>query len=349
MKAVRELEHQARRCYSDNVKFSVNEFEEMLLVDGSFILELLIKHSNKSLRRRGDPIFGTPGKLYDLRCDMALLENQMPMFVLQRLFQVVRAQEQCGQPLSDLVYRFFKGMIPGEPRNLREKFNEEAHHFLDLIHNCLIPTLSYPRENKQEEETTGLIPKRLKPARELRKAGIKFKCVAHSGSLLDIYFSNGILQFPPLVINQSTERLFRNLIALEQTRCVNLPCVSSYTCLIHSLVSSDKDEKILEKAGVVTNHLGSEVRVSILFRDLCEGVNVEGDFHYEGLCDQVEEYCEAKKRKWKKKRKQKNRSSQGFIGLGSGSTVAVIVLILAFTFLGAIFSAFTLFLHHRKG
>lgn len=282
---------------------------------------------------------------------MVLLENQIPMFVLQRLYQVVRAPEQCSQPLSDLVYRFFRNMIPGEPQNLRDKFNEEAHHFLDLIHNCLIPTLSYPRGNKPEDESgTDLILKRLKPARGLRKAGIKFKCKANYGSLLDIDFHNGILQIPPVVINQLTELLFRNLIALEQTQCVNLPCISSYACLIHSLVSSEKDEKLLEEVGIVTNLLGAEVKVSGLFRDFCEGVNVDEDFHYEGLCDQVEEYCETKKRKWKKlKRKQKNQNRREFIGLGSGSgsVLTVVVLILVFTFVGTIFSALALFLNRK--
>ncbi|PKI78271.1 hypothetical protein CRG98_001329 [Punica granatum] len=352
MKAVHELEHRAKRCYSD-IKLPGNEFEEMLLVDGSFIIELLIKYSNKSLRRRGDPIFGTPGKLFDLRCDMVLLENQIPMFVLQRLFQVVRAPEQCEQSLSDLLYRFFRNMIPGEPRNLREKFNDEAHHFLDLIHNCLIPTVSYPIGTKPQDETE-TIPspagKGIKPARELKRAGVKFKCRANNASLLDIDFKNGMLQIPPLVLNQSTERLFKNLVALEQTRCVNLPCVSSYVRLIHCLISSEKDEKLLEEVGIVTNLLDKDVRVSGLFRDICEGVTVEEDFHYEGLCDQVEEYCEAKKRKWKKlKRKRKNRSPGAVASLGSGSSsvLVVAVLILVFTALGAMFSALSFFLHRN--
>ncbi|CAI0626290.1 unnamed protein product [Linum tenue] len=85
-----------------------------MFLDGCFIIELFLKYSTKVLRRRNDPIFAVPGMLYELRCDLALLENQIPLFVLQRLFQVVPIPKQCANlSLAELAFRFFKNMIPG--------------------------------------------------------------------------------------------------------------------------------------------------------------------------------------------------------------------------------------------
>lgn len=333
VKSLRELENRARWSYEGDLDLSSNDFIEMMLVDGCFILELFIKCSSRSLRRRNDPLFCTPGKLYNLRCDLVLLENQIPLFVLQRLFQIVPIPKQCTHSLFDLAFRFFKSMIPGEQEYLREKLNGEAHHLLDLIHNCLIPA-NYTKKDVPAQRVLN------KSAVELQAAGIKFKRSV-TRSVLDVEFSKGVLHVPALRINQRTETLLRNLVALELRRCVDTQCVTSYAYLIHKLMSSEKDEKLFRERHIVSNYPDSDMKVVKLFGDLCKDVNLE-DFHYEELCKKMNEYIDRKKRRTSKRDQKTNQQARKLRAL-----VVVAIIILIMIFIGTLFSALSFFLHRN--
>ncbi|TKY54233.1 UPF0481 protein [Spatholobus suberectus] len=60
--ALSNLEKPARNFYAEELNYlTSNQFMEMMLVDGCFIIELFLKYALKGIRRRGDPIFATPG------------------------------------------------------------------------------------------------------------------------------------------------------------------------------------------------------------------------------------------------------------------------------------------------
>ncbi|CAN1281545.1 UPF0481 protein At3g47200 [Linum perenne] len=162
--ALKELEQRSRSCYEDDVGLSSEEFVKVMFLDGCFIIELFLKYSNKTLRRRNDPIFSVPGTLFDLRCDLILLENQIPLFVLQRLFQLVPVPKQSTTvSLPELAFRFFRNMIPGDPLSHREKFNQEG----------------LPHSNKSHNNH------HLRPASDLHSSGIRIKR-SKTSNILDI-------------------------------------------------------------------------------------------------------------------------------------------------------------------
>ena len=101
-------------CYEEERAASqlMNSGKVMMLVDGCFIFEMFLKYSTMSLRRRNDPVFTPPGMLFDLRSSRMLLENQIPLFILQRLFEVVQIPKQCTHFLTELAFRLIKYMIP---------------------------------------------------------------------------------------------------------------------------------------------------------------------------------------------------------------------------------------------
>ncbi|XP_058217026.1 uncharacterized protein LOC131327923 [Rhododendron vialii] len=91
----------ANNCYLADVTLD----EEMLLVDGCFILEFLYRarllraedNENKPIDGgdngnskvwKADPIFDNRPTLFDVENDLVLLENQIPYFVLEKLFQL---------------------------------------------------------------------------------------------------------------------------------------------------------------------------------------------------------------------------------------------------------------------
>ncbi|KAL2513086.1 Plant protein of unknown function (DUF247) [Abeliophyllum distichum] len=80
--AIRSLEEKARKCYAEPINFDQDELVEMLLVDGFFIIELLRKHGIDEFRDKDDTIFQHKHILSQLRHDLFLVENQIPLFIL---------------------------------------------------------------------------------------------------------------------------------------------------------------------------------------------------------------------------------------------------------------------------
>ena len=149
-----------------------------MLVDGCFIFEMFLKYSTMSLRRRNDPVFTPPGMLFDLRSNRMLLENQIPLFILQRLFEVVQIPKQCTHFLTELAFRLIKYMIPRDPRIHQQKFNQEG----------MTPLINQSNQ------------KHLRCATELQAAGIRIKG-ARAENLLDIKFVSGVLVIPPVILH----------------------------------------------------------------------------------------------------------------------------------------------------
>lgn len=331
VKALREMDHRARRCYSETINLTTDEFVQMMLLDSCFIIELFFKYAFKNLRRRSDPIFSTPGLLLDIKYNVMLLENQIPYFVLQRLFQIIPIPRQCSLSLNELAFRFFKNMIPGDRQANGEKFDQEGNHLLDIIRHCFHPT--YPRQ--QQESGT---PQGLDCATNLQKTGIGFKMVKRK-SLLDLKFVNGVLEIPPLKIQKCTETLFRNLIAHEQRHCENTQYVTSYAFLMGSLIVSEKDVKLLGGRKHILNisEVDNKKEVSELFRKLCRDEKVK-DFYYSALFEQVNGYKRSRWNvSWQKLKGNRHAKLLFFI---------VAILLLVFTFVGCLFSVLSFSLHH---
>lgn len=90
-----DLEQKLRKCYvglADNEAINSNEFAEMMLLDACFILELFDQHFKRS-RQSGclesDPLFSPRAFIPCIRRDLLMLENQIPLVVLESLFDLV--------------------------------------------------------------------------------------------------------------------------------------------------------------------------------------------------------------------------------------------------------------------
>ncbi|KAA8524573.1 hypothetical protein F0562_010996 [Nyssa sinensis] len=87
---IRGVEEKARLCYDGNTDIDTYHFVRMMVLDGCFILGLILQLSNVSLEIN-DPstarreLLSGP-LLYDILKDLLLLENQLPFFVLDVRF-----------------------------------------------------------------------------------------------------------------------------------------------------------------------------------------------------------------------------------------------------------------------
>ncbi|KAK3008739.1 hypothetical protein RJ639_013177 [Escallonia herrerae] len=275
-------------------------FAEMLLVDGCFILELLYKNADQP--QNVVSILGNNLVLLDVRHDLLLLENQIPMFVLQTLFDFSLVQPYT---LFDLIISFFGNMLNFKLKIRKVVMPETAAHILGLLHDCYLPCDTAALERLH----TSQIIKH--SAIDLDRAGVDFKegkgrdqiCVNFRTSwrfsclrsCCDSWFfqlcvGKPCFQIPKLCLYGSTEPFLRNLIAFEQCSPSIPRHITSYAFLMDILINTKEDVEVLEKAGVLENHLGASEDATRLFNAICKEV-VLGEFTFWKQWQDLEEYC----------------------------------------------------------
>lgn len=156
--ALKELEKEARSWYAeeDMIGLGSDEFLEMMLLDGLFIIELLRKYANWCTYKvypdnygpkQGDPIFLKRRIMGCLFRDILLFENQLPFFILVHLFEMTKSPGGAEEEnLVDLaifphspLHSFFPGeepvSLPNPPTNIAGNV-EDVVHLLHLVHKC---------------------------------------------------------------------------------------------------------------------------------------------------------------------------------------------------------------------
>ncbi|KAI3950147.1 hypothetical protein MKW92_044461 [Papaver armeniacum] len=283
---VKRIEYEARDCYSEHINLSSDEFVEMMVIDGLFMIELFRKKANISkIMERDDPVFES---LHVLRHDLVLLENQLPMTVLNCLFNALALNEEFnGVSLNILALQFFHQLLPqgGEEVVQKSLSGCQGKHLLDLLGKTFH---SLPKLGNEKNNSWKSIPSVTK----LKRAGVRFVVGSTNGSFLDIKFKDGVMEIPPMVIDYETDTLIRNLIAYEQSSDGKVAYyMTSYGFLMESLINSGEDVRVLRKQGILKNHLSSDQVGAVRFKKFCLKVPI-ANFNYSELCDQVNSYYE---------------------------------------------------------
>ncbi|KAF5938366.1 hypothetical protein HYC85_022625 [Camellia sinensis] len=92
VKIIEEMEKEICKCYAETINFKCDKFLEIILVDAAFIIEFLLRIWFHHLITPNDRIFRKPWMIYDINDDLLLLENQIPLSVLQYLFKMTNIQ-----------------------------------------------------------------------------------------------------------------------------------------------------------------------------------------------------------------------------------------------------------------
>ncbi|KAI7997705.1 UPF0481 protein [Camellia lanceoleosa] len=309
--AMKDLEANVEKCYAEKVKLIIDEkkilLAEMMFIDGCFILELLYKYysiEKKSLKRSiDDPVFSSLMKLLAIRHDLLLLENQIPFFVLEKLFSLT-VKNIPDRPhnvsLTDYVLSFFGNNFSFGNHTLGKKVKTSDYHILHLLHQCYLPNHD-PWKGKGDEDEIEFPKKKFRfpCASDLDLAGVKF-VVRTGGDMFNVKFDKpqGLLRWfhrarfiiPTLSVYDGTEPLLRNLIAFEQC-CLAVPRhMTSYGFFMDTLINSAEDVKLLEKAEILHNYLGTSEEASDLF-NICKEV-VVGRFYFEETCEVAAKHCQ---------------------------------------------------------
>jgi len=132
MKAVIDLDAAVRASYVDEIKLDMYDLATTMVFDGCFLLELLICES-KLDSEIPIPFNGSsPGievkKMEYVITDLMLLENQIPIFILETLFEeLLGSSHQMLELIQNLARNLF---------GFSEKLLvQSTFHFLDLAYS----------------------------------------------------------------------------------------------------------------------------------------------------------------------------------------------------------------------
>ncbi|KAI3950146.1 hypothetical protein MKW92_044460 [Papaver armeniacum] len=220
------------------------------------------------------------------------------MVVLDCLFNALDLkQEFNGVPLNTLALDLLNLLIPrGEKVDCSWFSDCQGRHLLDLLGKSFHHLL--PKDDKRDKGPWKSIP----TVTEMKRAGVRFEVGSTNGSFMHIKFKNGVMEIPPVVVQDQTETLLRNCIVAEQCSNGCITYMTSYASLMDSLNNSAEDVEVLRNQGIITNMLGNDAKVAALFNKLCCEVTM-ANYYYSDLCDKVNSYCKNRwRRAWRKLR-----------------------------------------------
>lgn len=299
LRMIKMWEKDARECYIESISLSSNEFVEMMLLDGCFIIEFFLNWYWETLDE-DDRIFGKPSLEHVIRRDLLLIENQLPFFVLEELYGLVfDDNDECFQSSIPLIHLTSEVVIG--KRELPNKFKRrEILHLVDFLRTYLLPKHLRDPNYVSTSSRDGAACWEFPPGvGDLHDSGIKF--VLHkSDSLLDIEFKDGVLYIPKLEVEDHTESILLNLSAYEQCHYHSDSYIVDYVLMMDVLITTLKDVDILLSSGIITNALGNNDEVANLFNTICRETNYEAhNFYYTDICRRLVAHSKAPWNKWK--------------------------------------------------
>ncbi|XP_030924534.1 UPF0481 protein At3g47200-like [Quercus lobata] len=328
---IKEKINELRTCYEKEVTKDYDDeaLTSILFVDGCAILQYVYCASNdkfKELNIKTDSVaFGQQ--------DLFLLENQLPYRLLTWLMSSSEKKEELSKSIETYIDWHVKVPEDKKPNWLSwilcprlkpqqaQSAKEESHdkekpqdhtisvatepvHLLDHLRTRMLREQGYDGkvgkinrniQNFQEWQS-------YRNVQELKTAGIHLKR-GNNSYLWNISFTKkfpfrGQLHLPPIVVDDSTRPKFLNLIAYEM--CLDFKNdfgVTSYISFLDSLIDEANDVKMLRKARILRNVLGSDEEVAKLFNEIGNDLvpNIE---IYQDVRSKIQKHYESKWMTW---------------------------------------------------
>ncbi|KAD6795833.1 hypothetical protein E3N88_06729 [Mikania micrantha] len=265
-------------------KFCDKAFTKMMLLDGCFILYYILfifgrkPETCRALLKSHQIVF--------VHQDLFLLENQIPFKVLREVMKLLNID--CSK-ITTFIYgnilasgtckTSWLGSVlctrSNESRQDESKrglMNTDPDHILHLLHRSLTYKDQVPSKVSSPINNYRCT---FRNVNDLVDVGIHFK-PSETKSLAHIEFCKGCWWFsaakvilPPITVDDSTKPMLLNLIAYEMWSHEAYDAgVTSYVCLLDTLIDNPEDVKVLRKAGVLENSLGSDKEVAKLFNEI---------------------------------------------------------------------------------
>ena len=254
---IKEKINELRTCFEKETEdYDDEALTSILFVDGYAILQYIYCATNdkfKELNIKTDSVaFGQQ--------DLFLLENQLPYCLLKWLMSMSSSEKEKELRKSIETYIDWHVMVPEVQQSnwlswklCRRSKPQEAQSAKEESHDE-----EKPQAQAQAPFETGGI--HLKRGNNSYLSNISFT---------KQFLFRGQLHLPPIVVDDSTRPKFLNLIAYEM--CLDFKNdfgVTSYISFLDSLIDEANDVKMLRKARILRNVLGSDEEVAKLFNEI---------------------------------------------------------------------------------
>lgn len=298
MKSVKSVEEEARECYSETIHMDSEEFNEMMVLDGCFLLELFRKVNNLVPFEPNDPLVAMAWVLPFFYRDFLCLENQIPFFVLETLFDLTRGdnKNETNASLPSLAFAFFNNMMHRTDEDLARFKELRAKHLLDLLRSSFIPESQLhtpPETNPGKEKMPSHI---IHSISKLRRAGIKLRELKDAESFLVVRFRHGAIEMPAITVDDFMSSFLENCVAYEQCHVACSMHFTTYATLLDCLTNTYKDVEYLCDQNIIENYFGTDTELARFVNSL--GRDVAFDITQCYLKDLFEEVNEYYKSSW---------------------------------------------------
>ncbi|KAE9584103.1 hypothetical protein Lalb_Chr00c49g0413091 [Lupinus albus] len=199
-----------------------------------------------------------------IRLDLVLIENQLPFFVLESLYN--RALISGSGNIPSFLVLTFDYFAYCNSCNL-DSDNIIIRHFIDLLRMF---HLQQPIERWSPSRKESLV--HLNSASELVETGVKFKVNIKTKCLLDLKFSWVVLEIPQFRVEDGTKLLIHNLVALEQCHYPYESYITNYVTILDFHINSNKDVDALIENDVLLNCLGDTDSVTNFYNGLWKNI-----------------------------------------------------------------------------
>ncbi|XP_072990268.1 UPF0481 protein At3g47200-like [Typha latifolia] len=298
---LKAVDAQLRQAYAESISLDNDELAEMMMLDGCFILHLLLKNSKEMDEKKRRELeegssasnrintstslaIGRPWIWNMVIFDLLLLENQIPFFVISILFDVFKIKDDDGVDLIACALRVFDQIHPHRPSpDMRTCGSVQVHHLLHLYYLSLIPS-SQSNNYSSSKPPPSSSSQRIPSATKLREAGIKLRKGKESLSFLDVKFKDGVMEIPTLEIHDYTIPLFRNALAFEQCNPRSLCYITNYVAFMNCLVANAMDVRLMHAIEILVDkrsNINEQEGIQYFFHQLCHGqASYDSDENY---------------------------------------------------------------------
>ncbi|XP_021299549.1 UPF0481 protein At3g47200-like [Herrania umbratica] len=263
-----KIKDNTKRCYSEKIVMPPDdELVDMMLRDGAFVVELFREYEEGS-----DVTW--PWHVQTLIADLLKLENQLPFFLLQELFNCSNIGQGASiRTLPQLALRFLNQAFCSPPDMVNSQI-QHPKHLLDLFRLSLLP--SAKTDPPQQSKHHPLVHS-IQSVKELCSTGITVrKNIARS--LLEIDFRKFqipplALKIPPVAIDEFTNTILVNCVALEQCLPDQSKHFTAYVCFMNCLMKRPEDVGFLRSVDIITRVSQDEKYVINLLNSLGRNVS----------------------------------------------------------------------------
>ncbi|CAN6372270.1 unnamed protein product [Urochloa humidicola] len=133
---------------------------------------------------------------------------------------------------------------------------------------------------------------------DLSEAGIHFQR-SKTDDADDINFKNGVLSMPQIVVRDSTEKEFLNLMAFERLHGSAGSRAIAFMTFMDNIIDSERDVALLKSKGIITNLLSSDKEAAKLFNTLGKGALLPPYSHLYKVRRMVNAHCSKRRNKWR--------------------------------------------------